>query len=213
MQISDVHLGRTGGPAGLPGPIVRELAEARIEAVRQACAAAAELDAAALLIAGDLFDRPQIDEGLYEQVRTLLGDLGRPVVVSPGNHDAFGPASIWNRRTLEQLGLAGWPANVHIFQTRAISRHELPAGGLTVWGHRVEGYHSADDSPLAAFSGVEGDGLHVGLLHGALLEWSDERTTMPFSAEQLARCGFAYAAVGHYHAHRRIEHDGRLIGA
>lgn len=213
VQISDLHLGRVGGPAGLPGEIVRALADGRRAALEAACQAAHDHDAAALLVAGDLFDRPQLDEAQYEHVRTLFGNLGRPVLVTPGNHDAFGPASIWNRTTLERLGLPAWPDNVHIFDTRAISRYELPGGGLSIWGHRVEGYHNHKDSPLATFAGVEGGGLHVGLLHGALLEFSSQRTTMPFSAAQLARCGFAYAAVGHYHGYRRIEHDGRLIGA
>lgn len=214
VQLSDLHLGRCFGGLGLPADLREELARASLDALRHACELAARHDAAALLIPGDLFDRPEVDEDLTARVRALFGDLARPVLVAPGNHDAFGPMSVWNNDALARLGLAPWPANVHIFATRRLAPRPLLDGALLVHGHRVEGYHTQAESPLSDFRIPPDARRHVLLIHGALAgPGPAARGTLPFTAAQLAATGAVYAAAGHYHSFRRIEHEGRLVGA
>ncbi len=214
IQISDLHLGRSFGGLNLPPELRESLATASLGALRRSCELVIERDAAALLIPGDLFDKPEIDEGLTAQVRELFGDLGRPVLVSPGNHDAYGPMSVWNGAALIRLGLPAWPENVHVFATREFSAYESLDGELVVYGHRVEGYHAADESPVQSVELREGGRRHVLLMHGALHDARfAQRGTAPFTIEQLAAIGTDYAAVGHYHRFQRIEHEGRLLGA
>ena len=214
VQISDLHLGRSFAGLGLPNELRDALARASLDALDHACKLVHQRDAVALLIPGDLFDRPEVDEELVNLVQTLLGRLERPVLVSPGNHDAFGPMSVWNNAALQRLGLSPWPANVHIFASRALTPHTLLDGELVVYGHRVEGYHSADDSPLTELALDSDARFKVLLIHGALegARYSS-RTTVPFTAAQLYDIGADYAAIGHYHRYIRVEHDGRLLGA
>jgi len=214
VQLSDLHLGRSFGGLGLPDEVCDQLARSSLDAIRQACELTRERDAVALLIPGDLFDRPEVDEELTRHVQNLFGELQRPVLVSPGNHDSYGPMSVWNNTALEKLGLAPWPANVHIFSTRTLTPRPLLDGELTVYGHRVEGYHSDSDSPLTGIAMARCARWNVLLVHGALegARWG-RRTTVPFTACQLAEIGSDYAAVGHYHRFRRIEHENRLLGA
>ncbi len=214
VQISDLHLGRSFGGLHLPNDVREVLVRAGLDALDRACELVTERDAAALLIPGDLFDRPEVDEGLVGQVQALLGRLQRPVLVSPGNHDAYGPMSVWNSAALRRLGLDPWPENVHIFASRALTPHSLLDGELIVYGHRVEGYHSVSDSPLAD-AVMEGEArFRVLLIHGALEGARyGTRTTVPFTAQQLSEIGADYAAVGHYHRHIPIEYEGRLLGA
>lgn len=207
-------MGRSFGGLALGEELRAELAQASLDALQAACALAEQHDAAALLIPGDLFDRPEIDEQLCATVRTLFGDLRRPVLVSPGNHDAYGPLSGWNNAALRELGLSAWTENVHIFTTRRLSVQRLLDGELAVHGHRVEGYHSEADSPLADVRLASDARWNVLLFHGALAGGRfGGRTTVPFSAARLAEIGADYAAVGHYHRFLRIEHEGRLLGA
>jgi len=214
VQLSDLHLGRSFGGLALPDDLRDQLAQASLETVRQACELTIERDAVALLIPGDLFDKPEVDEDLIREVQTLFGELQRSVLVSPGNHDSFGPVSVWNNSALEKLGLSPWPDNIHIFTTRTVTPLTLPHADLTVYGHRVEGYHSANDSPLTDIEISRDSRWNVLLIHGALDGARfEERTTMPFTAQQLAEIGADYAAVGHYHSYRRIEHEGKLLGA
>jgi len=214
VQFSDLHLGRSFGGLALPDEVCDQLAQASLDAVRRACELSRERAAAALLIPGDMFDRPEVDEELIRCVQTLFGELQRPVLVSPGNHDNYGAMSVWNNAALEKLGLERWPENVHIFSTRTLTPRKLLDGELAVYGHRVEGYHSASDSPLTGVEIARDARWNVLLVHGALegIRW-DRRTTVPFTTRQLAEIGADYAAVGHYHRFRRIEHENRLLGA
>lgn len=214
IQLSDLHLGRTFGSLGLPEEQRRAFLAANRSAVDVACRLADAHDAAAVLIAGDLFDRPDVDEELFAHVRTQLGDLGRPVLVSPGNHDAYGPMSVWNDAALARMGLPRWPENVHVFTTREFSTRLLRDGSLAVHGHRVVGYDTMASSPLRSVALTTDARWNVLLIHGALrASRFVERGTLPFTVEQLAEVGADYAAVGHHHRHQRIEHGGRLLGA
>lgn len=75
VQLSDPHLGATWGPAD---PIVGLVAA--IDAIL-----ALETPADALLVSGDLADGGLDAE--YEQLFELVGRIGVPVHVLPGNHD------------------------------------------------------------------------------------------------------------------------------
>lgn len=214
IQISDLHLGRSFGSLAGPATLGEELADASLQAVRRACGLVGERNAAALLVAGDLFHRPEIDEELTRALQTAFAKVSCPVLVSPGNHDPFGPMSVWNNAALQRLGLASWSQNVHIFTARRFVPRVLLGGALVVHGHCVEGKHTVEESPLNAVALVPEARWNVLLFHGARGgAWFAGRETVPFTPEQLAKTGADYAAVGHYHRYIRIEHEGRLLGA
>jgi DNA repair exonuclease SbcCD nuclease subunit len=136
------------------------------------------------------------------------------VVVSPGNHDAFGPTSVWNRRAFEPFDLDPWPANVHIFESRSLSPLVLCEGDLAVYGHRVEGYHGHDDSPLSGLTLEPGPRWNVLLIHGSCSPGlHDDRVTLPFTLPQLATLNVDYVAAGHHHRFQPLVHEGRTLGA
>ncbi|MFQ5590570.1 MAG: exonuclease SbcCD subunit D [Phycisphaerae bacterium] len=214
VQISDLHLGRSLGGLDLPSGVRDSLERAALNALDRACQLVLERDAAVLLIPGDLFDRPEVSEELVSEVQALFECLQRPVLVSPGNHDAFGPMSVWNNAALERLGLRRWSDNVWVFSSRGLTPRSVIDGELVVYGHRVEGYHAASDSPLTDVVLTNDARYRVLLVHGALQGTrQDRRTTLPFTAPQLAELGADYAAVGHYHRYLPIEYEGRLVGA
>ncbi|MBK9120185.1 MAG: metallophosphoesterase [Phycisphaerales bacterium] len=213
VQISDLHLGRNWGAGRLPADLQAALAAAALGALHNACDLVAEVDAAALLIAGDLFDRPEVEEELLVAVQQALAHVARPVLVVPGNHDALGPTSVWNAALLGELDLPPWPANVHIFTSRAFTPVSVADGAAQVFGHCVAGYDSATDSPLAALQLPARPPLRILLFHGALLARAEQRSTLPFTLPQLKDLDADYAAVGHYHRGRALEVPGRILGA
>ena len=83
FHTSDLHLGRRRLDGRLPDS---DLAAAFEAIAREAIAAGAD----AFLIAGDCFDRPQVEPPHLrqaQQVLTLLKEAGIPVVAIEGNHD------------------------------------------------------------------------------------------------------------------------------
>lgn len=59
-------------------------------------------DAAAVVIAGDLFDRDPVDAGDLAQTLEGIGEIGVPVLVLPGNHDSYHPTSVYRSKAFEQ---------------------------------------------------------------------------------------------------------------
>lgn len=214
VQISDLHLGRSFASLGVAPEVRDALRTASRAALRQAIELAHSHAAAALLIPGDLFDRPEMDDALLADVRELFGAAERPILVSPGNHDPLTATSVWNGATLARLGLPTWPDNVHIFSSRDFTPFPVGDGALVVHGHSVVGTHGVEDSPFNKLRIPNDDATHVLCFHGALNTGGRlERGTLPFTAEQLGASGITYAAVGHYHSYTPIEHAGRVWGA
>ena len=72
------------------------LRQARIEAIGRIAAHCATSGAAALVVAGDLFDAPTPAASDVSAVCAAIGAIGCPVLVIPGNHDHGGAGSVWH---------------------------------------------------------------------------------------------------------------------
>ena len=72
------------------------LRQARIDAIGRIGAHCQASGAAALVVAGDLFDAPTPAASDVSAVCAALGAIGCPVLVIPGNHDHGGAGSVWH---------------------------------------------------------------------------------------------------------------------
>lgn len=199
VLMSDVHLDRSFAWAR------REVASRRRRALRDAFAAGIrlvdEVDADALLLGGDLYERDRFSPDTRAFVRDRLCALDRPVFVAPGNHDCHDPRSLWAQ--------VDWPEHVTVFADDRLSPVALE-DGLTLWGaaHLKPG---GTNSFLAGFR-ADGAGIHLALFHGSLegglaVEADTKKPHAPFAADDLERAGIHHAFLGHYHTPR---HDERL---
>ena len=115
-----------------------------------------EAEAAALLIAGDLYDG---DQGSMKTARALaeafgrLGAAGVAVCVIRGNHDAAARIT----------GALELPDNVHVFGGRPGTR-VIEAGGETLAVHGVS-FRATPEHPLARFPKPVAGAVNVGMLH------------------------------------------------
>jgi DNA repair exonuclease SbcCD nuclease subunit len=93
LQLGDTHLG--AALTSLPEEIAEQLRTAVRAIVAEAFATAGRENAGLVLLPGDLFEQDGRDPQaqlryVYEQAETVAPV---PVVIAPGNHDAYHPAS------------------------------------------------------------------------------------------------------------------------
>lgn len=202
LAFSDLHL---DAPFAQGGSELASLRRADLRRTLQRIVDLAdELKVHALMCAGDLYEHDLYTPDTVKLLERVFAEVApTPVLISPGNHDWYGPSSIY--------ATASWSPNVHIFDSPALDPWD-GLDGVRVWGfaHRKP---SGTDDPLDGFS-TDGDAMHIGLFHGSeMSRWSWARMEdptkqqhAPFSANQIASTGLSHCVVGHYHKRVPGEH-------
>jgi DNA repair protein SbcD/Mre11 len=176
----------------------REQARKRRRALRETllriCQLADELRVDALTCGGDLYEQERFTPDTAEFLRTTFAEIAPlPVFLAPGNHDWFGPASLYRQ--------VQWSPNVHVFDTAELTAVKL-ADGLTLWG---AAHCAPANTPgfLDAFH-VDRGGVHVALFHGSAqgdlwIQQNGKVPHAPFRAQQIQQAGLQHALLGHFH--------------
>jgi len=209
LHLADLHLG-----ASFPsmGERAEERARDFLSAFLRAAdyAAGKEKPVDIVVIAGDLFDTHDPEEGLVYQVEAALERIhaaGVPTLLAPGTHDA--PA--YRRSVYRRLRL---PKSAHLFVAPI-----LEAGPrLTIRGETVQTYGIAYDAaiserPLGEFRPTGLADHQVGILHAALQDsptWKLRSNDMPVNRKEIAACGLHYLALGHYHNFAEVREGGSV---
>jgi DNA repair protein SbcD/Mre11 len=203
LQAGDLHIGTAFSGSGFGMEKARTRRRELLGTFRRLCETALERDVDLLLLVGDLFEAEWVSDAEVAEVRHLLGQLGKPVVISPGNHDALLPSGpyAWGE----------WPANVHIFgpEVSTITYGDL---GLTVHGYGYGSLHLRHN-PFSGYQVPDDGGLHVVMVHGSY--GAPEGTPYwPIKREEVLLLGADYVAFGHYHVpHVLLEQAGLLQAA
>jgi DNA repair exonuclease SbcCD nuclease subunit len=92
FQTADWQLGMKAAQVGGAGERVR--AE-RLKAVERIVRLAWDQAVDFILLAGDIFEDNAVERVLIQQTADLLGSVGLPVYLIPGNHDPLVPGSVW----------------------------------------------------------------------------------------------------------------------
>ncbi|MEB3184289.1 MAG: metallophosphoesterase [Cyanobacteriota bacterium] len=100
IHSADWQIGKPYGRVSHPDKRSR-LRQVRIEAIGRIGAHCQATRAAALVVAGDLFDAPTPAASDVSAVCAAIGAIGCPVLVIPGNHDHGGAGSLWHDPFLE----------------------------------------------------------------------------------------------------------------
>jgi DNA repair exonuclease SbcCD nuclease subunit len=191
-HLADVHL--DAHFALLPRDVARRRRHALEGALKSALERAAAEEVDAVLIAGDLYEHERVAPNTGEFLRAQFEAIApTPVFIAPGNHDWYGPSSLYAR--------LDWPANVYLFSEDTLRPLEL-ADGLTLWGAAHRAPRNTDPF-LDAFR-VDRDGVNLALFHGSeqgAFRFQEEGKVphSPFRSEQVAETGLDHAFVGHFH--------------
>ena len=200
VHFADLHLDAGFAWAGATSSVARQRRQGLRNALLRIVAIVREVQADALFCGGDLYEDERVTPDTAEFLRATLAGLDpTPVFLAPGNHDWYGPESVY--------ALTAWSPNVHVFREPRLVPVSLRPG-LTLWG----GAHRAPantDNFLAGF-GVQGPGAHVALFHGAERSWFSEQGSgkephAAFEASEIGTAGLLHAFVGHYHRPKDAE--------
>ncbi|MXZ72296.1 MAG: metallophosphoesterase [Acidobacteria bacterium] len=194
VHFADLHLDSAFAWAGADGQEARKRRRGLQQALDRIAGLTREVAADALFCGGDLYEHQRVTPDTAQFLRSTFEALAPlPVYVAPGNHDWYGPQSLY-------AGVA-WSANVHIFREARLQA--VPLGdGVTLWGAA----HCQPANTGNFFEGftAHGPGVHIALCHAAESSWLDAQEEgkalhAPFDEADIARAGVTHAFMGHYH--------------
>ncbi|MCC6237273.1 MAG: metallophosphoesterase [Dehalococcoidia bacterium] len=200
VHFADLHLDAPFAWVGASGEVARRRRQALRETLLRIVELTKEVGAGALFCGGDLYEHERFTPDTAEFLRTTFQGLApTPVYLAPGNHDWYGPQSLY--------ALVDWSPNVHIFRESSLRRIDLE-DGLTLWG----GAHLAPANTGNFLDGfkVDGSATHIALFHGAERSWFTEQGSgklphAPFDSYQIEQAGLKHAFLGHYHRPKDAE--------
>jgi DNA repair exonuclease SbcCD nuclease subunit len=199
LHAADIHLDSPmRGLEADPDAPAQLLREATRSAFRNLIDLAIGEQVAFMLIAGDLYDGDWEDwrTGLFftEQV-AKLADVGIPLVIVAGNHDA---ASLITRRLRLPKGITLLPHD----QCGQILLDEY---GVAIHGQSFATRAITEDLSWNYPQAVPGL-FNIGLLHTSLTGRFGHDNYAPTTVEALVAKGYDYWALGHVHA-REVAHE------
>ena len=189
IHTADVHLDHAFSAAEARAGIAGARREELRAALRRVVDAALALDAAAVTIAGDLFEAERVTHDTIEFLRATF-ELAAPrkVVIAPGDRDPYDACSPYRHTE--------WPSNVHIFKEG--TPRPLPLGeNVVIWGVAQVG-PAWRSNPIEGFRAPDGP-VNVLLLHSSLrdLPLMEGASLAPLSLADIRAANARFALLGH----------------
>ncbi len=202
VQTGDLHL---GSPFAFAPEQASSLQKSQLDTFFKMIRHCQEVQADALLIAGDFFDQPNPDLRLVREVIEMLGSLTRTrVLITPGNHD---PLSLESPYRTEK-----WPDFVTIFGEK-LDFVEFADHQLRVYGIGFTATVTAQPLLSGAEIVLDPDFANVLLIHGDLDAATGQSPYNTLLLTDLAAHRFDYVALGHIHQYSGFIKSGRTTVA
>ena len=204
VHAADLHLDTPfSGIAQVDSELAARLQEASLDAFEALVELTMEREAAALLLAGDVYDGAE--RGVRAQLTvhrelSRLADAGIHTFIAYGNHD---PLDGWS-------AIDAWPELVTEFGPDEPDVVEVTREGQLFAVVTGLSYARRDEQRNLAvrLRRTDADVPHIGLLHANVGSNPDHAPYAPCSVEDLHRGEMDYWALGHIHK-REIVLDGR----
>jgi len=202
LHAADLHIGMPA--TGLGEEAGQDVRAARLTSLERLLEIAADVDAQAILIAGDVFDDNQVDSSQVEKTAGLLNDKTRlPIYLISGNHDPHTRDSVYRRSVWSQL-------RDHVHVLTDAEPAEL-AEGVVLYPCPLVRKHGFED-PTAWIPPRDGQRIRIGLAHGSMPIRPDiGDDDFPISLDAAEAKGLDYLALGHWH--RRVSYPYDTPGA
>lgn len=194
LHTADLQIGMTAPGAG---SLAKQLQEARVESLKTILQLAAERKVNFLIVVGDLFETNQVSKKYIQQVARLLEQAALlPVYILPGNHDYYGPSSVYVHEEFLNLG-----KHIQVFsEKKPIIIAELD---LTFYPSPCFETRSSQ-SPIPGMKKQAGTKYHIAVVHGSIPSrfggTETEEDYFPITEEDLKNLGMDYIALGHWHS-------------
>ena len=187
------------------------LQQERFDVIGRMAALVSEHRAEFVVVAGDLFDTSTASKATVSRACGLIGALGVPVYVIPGNHDHGGAGSIWEQDFFrrEQQELA---PNLNVLREQAPVELENAVLFPCPLMRRHESVDTTAWLRAAAALGLGPDGkVRIILAHGSVIEFGsgagggeghDAVNILNLSA--LPEAEFDYIGLGDWHGCKKV---------
>jgi len=212
LHTADWQLGKPF--AWVADPHKRSLVQQeRLQVLQRMADVAKQEKAEFILVAGDLFDSPNVSKATVSAACSAIGKMGIPVYAIPGNHDHGGPGGLWAQDFFKRewaalapnLEILLEPAPVELehavlFPCPLSRRHE--STDLTAW------LRSA--LPEASYLGEK---ARIVLAHGSVQSFGsaasadleeDMSSVNHLDLSKLLAEEFDYAALGDWHGAKQV---------
>jgi hypothetical protein len=166
----------------------------RLKAVENILRVAKTEEADFVIIAGDLFEDPEMDDAVVRRTVDLLNQFSPiPVWVLPGNHDPLLPGGVWDRRSWQQIA-----SNVHLLT----EPKEVDAGaGTVLYPCPLTQKQSTRDPTAWIPPRAKTDSrIRIGVAHGALAILPTT-PNFPIPPDRPESSGLDYLALGDWHGY------------
>lgn len=211
VHTADWQLGKPYGSVSDPSNRVR-LQEERFLAVGRMGDIVRQSGAAFVVVAGDLFDSPSPERSVVSRACAVIGELGVPVYVIPGNHDHGGPLGPWDqpffRQERDQLA-----PNLHVL----LEPTPVDAGHALLFPCPLTRRHEPDDlttwlrQPHQLLASLPAHTARIVLAHGSVQDFGgdqddDERSASvnQLDLSALDHSHWDYLALGDWHGCKQI---------
>jgi DNA repair exonuclease SbcCD nuclease subunit len=162
-------------------------------------AAARDLSADVVLLAGDTFDSHRVPQNLIEQAAAMIGATALPVVILPGNHDPATATAIYRDGPLMAV------KNLHVIGVTHDDTVAFPDLSLEVWGRPHRDYD--DMIPFETVRARQTRWL-IAMAHGHYQPRPDRsigpRPSWLIGDDEIAATGADYVALGHWNRAVRV---------
>jgi DNA repair exonuclease SbcCD nuclease subunit len=162
-------------------------------------AAARDLSADVVLLAGDTFDSHRVPQDLIEQAAAVIGASALPVVILPGNHDPAIATAIYRDSPLKAV------KNLHVIGVTHDNAIAFPNLALEVWGRPHRDYD--DMIPFETVRARQTRWL-IAMAHGHYVPKPDRsigpRPSWLIGDDDIAATGADYVALGHWNRAVRV---------
>lgn len=200
LHLSDLHIGWR--PSFLAEDEAKKLQQERDDVLAQAVdyAVSPEYEIDLVIIAGDLFETHRPSQDLVEYTIDRLRECtaaGKLVVTVPGNHD-----EITYRDSVYWQAQGRWPGIlVTNPMPELVAQVEIKGHQLYIYSLAYVGGITKTEPPIKDFPKVNQAGFHLGIFHGSY-NWQAGERSLPLDPEGLARTGYDYVALGHFHSYQ-----------
>lgn len=198
IHAADLHLGLR--ITRFEESACNRIGEARVQAIEQLRAKAAEHQVNFVLIAGDVFDDHSVSGTIVNRTFEILEgkNLPCPVYIIPGNHDPLIPGGVWDREPWTRT-----QPTKHIRLLRETVPVALPNLPVTLFPCPLRNRNSIEDPTawITKHPRLTGDQtIRIGLAHGSLNLFPN----LPLDDHLIRRdaadhYGLDYLALGHWH--------------
>jgi DNA repair exonuclease SbcCD nuclease subunit len=197
IHTSDLHIGASLDERG------QTLEQTVLNAVVDSVTAARS---DVLLVAGDFFDNNRVSGATVDMTNAVLERLPpwASLVVLPGNHDSYGPDSVYRRYRI------GPPSRTVILDDPAGRCVLFAKHRLRLWG-RPTITHSESFRPLSGAPARQPDQWNVVVAHGHFTGEASQCNpprSSPISATELRDANADYIALGHWDQRTDVSSGG-----